>query len=60
MKIKKKAVHVERGDYWIRVSVDGTLIHEHHTLESDRGLQTLVEALGATYTESEMPEEAEE
>lgn len=48
----KPHVHVERGDYWIKVTVDGRTVHEHHTIESDHGLRLLVEALGAKYTEN--------
>ena len=49
---KRKAVHVTWGDYWIKVEVDGKVIHEHHAIDRDGGLEALVRALGGTYTES--------
>jgi hypothetical protein len=50
--VKKPKVHVERGDYWIKVTVNGTIVHEHHALDRDGGVKALVEALGGSYTES--------
>ena len=56
-KAKKKHVHVSHGDYWVKVEVDGKVIHEHHSLDRDGGIEALVTALGGTYSESFTEEE---
>lgn len=51
MKTKKNHVKIINQDNWCEVYVNDKLIHSHHTIESDGGIETLVTSLGATFEE---------